>query len=164
MKVQTRAIMGVPNQMADSFLCQNRQLPESTPDLKPVEAKYGTYYLSASRMNYGEEPSPALLLLWTKETGEWRVVAWAIEVPKTSMPRLKQKIASYRMGFEAHWFNFSGKKWKGDGSTTVRSLTNSNPVGRRVLDSLQLLDRKTYKYRMEIHSAISPAGVRAKSR
>ncbi len=75
------AIMGVPNQTADSFLCQNRQLPESTPDLKPVDAKYGTYYLSASRMIYGEGPSPALLLLWTKETGGWRVVAWAIEVP-----------------------------------------------------------------------------------
>jgi hypothetical protein len=75
------AIMAVPDQMADSFLCQNRHLPEKSPELKPVDAKYGTYYLSASRMNFGEEQSPALLLLWTKEKAGWKVVAWAVEVP-----------------------------------------------------------------------------------
>ena len=57
------AIMAVPDQMADSFLCQHRNLPESSPDLKPADAKYGAYYLTASRFNYGEEQSPALLLL-----------------------------------------------------------------------------------------------------
>ncbi len=75
------AMMAVPDQMADSFLCQNRQLPERTPDLKPADAKYGAYYLTASRLNYGEEQSPALLLLWTKEKEAWKVVAWAVEVP-----------------------------------------------------------------------------------
>jgi hypothetical protein len=44
-------------------------------------AKYGKYYLSGSRFNYGEEESPALLLLWTKEQDQWRVIAWAVEVP-----------------------------------------------------------------------------------
>jgi hypothetical protein len=75
------AIMAVPDQMADSFLCQNRHLPEKTPELTPADAKYGTYYLSASRMNFGEEQSPALLLLWTKEKAGWKVIAWAVEVP-----------------------------------------------------------------------------------
>ena len=75
------AIMAVPDQMADSFLCQSRQLPEKTPELKPNDAKYGTYYLSASRLNYGEEESPALLLLWTNDKDRWKVVAWAVEVP-----------------------------------------------------------------------------------
>ena len=75
------AIMAVPDQMADSFLCQSRHLPEKTPVLKPSDAKYGTYYLSASRLNYGSEESPALLLLWTRERDEWKVVAWAVEVP-----------------------------------------------------------------------------------
>src|SRR6516164_2214363 len=77
----TFAVMAVPDQMADSFLCQSRQLPEKTPELKPRDAKYGTYYLSASRLNYGEEKSPALLLLWTNEKDLWKVVAWAVEVP-----------------------------------------------------------------------------------
>lgn len=45
------------------------------------EAKYGGYYLSASRLHFGEEQSPALLLLWTKEQPGWKVVAWAVEVP-----------------------------------------------------------------------------------
>jgi hypothetical protein len=75
------AIMAVPDQMADSFLCQNRHLPVKTPELTPADAKYGAYYLSASRMNFGEEQSPALLLLWTKEKAGWKVVAWAVEVP-----------------------------------------------------------------------------------
>jgi hypothetical protein len=75
------AIMAVPDQMADSFLCQRRHLPESSPDLKPADAKYGAYYLTASRFNYGEEQSPALLLLWTKEEASWKIAAWAVELP-----------------------------------------------------------------------------------
>jgi hypothetical protein len=75
------AIMAVPDQMADSFLCQRRDLPESSPDLKPSDAKYGAYYLTASRFNYGEEQSPALLLLWTKEEAGWKIAAWAVELP-----------------------------------------------------------------------------------
>ncbi len=75
------AIMAVPDQKANSFLCQHRQMPEGSPDLRPADAKYGAYYLSASRLNYGEEQSPALLLLWTKEDAGWKVVAWAVELP-----------------------------------------------------------------------------------
>ena len=54
---------------------------QAAPDLKPADAKYGAYYLSASRLNYGEEESPALLLLWSKEEAGWKVVAWAVELP-----------------------------------------------------------------------------------
>lgn len=75
------AIMAVPDQKAASFLCQSRHLPEKLPELTPADAKYGAYYLSASRMNFGEEQSSALLLLWTKEKAGWRVIAWAVEVP-----------------------------------------------------------------------------------
>ena len=75
------AIMAVPDQMADSFLCQRRHLPENTPELKPSDAKYGTYYLSAGRLKFGDEESPALLLLWTREQDRWHIVAWAVEVP-----------------------------------------------------------------------------------
>ena len=75
------AMMAVPDQKADSFLCQHRQMPGGSPDLQPADAKYGAYYLSASRLNYGEEQSPALLLLWTKEKEDWKVVAWAVELP-----------------------------------------------------------------------------------
>jgi hypothetical protein len=75
------AIMAVPEQMADGFLCQSRRLPEKTPALKPSDAKYGAYYLSANRLNYGDAESPALLLLWTREKDQWKIVAWAVEVP-----------------------------------------------------------------------------------
>jgi hypothetical protein len=44
--------------------------------LKPDDAKYGMYYLSACRFNYGEEESPALLLPWTPENDRWKVIAW----------------------------------------------------------------------------------------
>jgi hypothetical protein len=75
------AMMAVPDQKANSFLCQHRHLPEASPELNPTDAKYGTYYLTASRLNYGEEQSPALLLLWAKEEASWKVVAWAVELP-----------------------------------------------------------------------------------
>jgi hypothetical protein len=75
------AIMAVPEQMANSFLCQHRQLPEVVSDLNPADARYGAYYLTASRLNYGEEQSPALLLLWAKEGVAWKIVAWAVELP-----------------------------------------------------------------------------------
>jgi hypothetical protein len=75
------AIMAVPDQEAASFLCQKQHLPENMPEMTPADAKYGMYYLSASRMNFGEEQSRALLLLWTKEKAGWEVVAWAVEVP-----------------------------------------------------------------------------------
>jgi hypothetical protein len=75
------AIMGVPDRMADSFLCENRHLPEEPPELQPAEAKYGTYYLSDSQLNLGEEQSPTFLLLWTKEKARWKVVAWLIDTP-----------------------------------------------------------------------------------
>ncbi len=75
------AIMAVPDQKANSFLCQHRQMPEASSDLQPADAKYGAYYLSASRLNYGDEQSPALLLLWGKEGAAWKVVSWALELP-----------------------------------------------------------------------------------
>ena len=75
------AMMAVPDQKANSFLCQHRHLQEASPELNPADAKYGTYYLTASRLNYGDEQSPALLLLWTKEQAGWKVLAWAVELP-----------------------------------------------------------------------------------
>jgi hypothetical protein len=75
------AMMAVPDQKANSFLCQHRHVPEASPELNPADARYGTYYLTASRLNYGDEQSPALLLLWAKEQAGWKVIAWAVELP-----------------------------------------------------------------------------------
>ena len=75
------AIMAVPDQMASGFLCQTRHLPGQTPELKLADATYGNYYLSASRLNFGDEESPGLLLLWNQEKNDWKVVAWAVELP-----------------------------------------------------------------------------------
>jgi hypothetical protein len=75
------AIMAIPVQMADSFLCQNRQMAKEPPQLKKEDARYGAFYLSASQLHLGEEESPALLLLWGQEKERWKVIAWAVEVP-----------------------------------------------------------------------------------
>jgi hypothetical protein len=75
------ALMAVPDQKAETFFCGQRHVPEKNPDLKPADATYGNYYLSASELNYGDEASPPLLLLWAKEKDGWKVVAWAVEVP-----------------------------------------------------------------------------------
>jgi hypothetical protein len=75
------AIMAMPAQMAESFLCQKCQTAKEPPQLKKEDAKYGGFHLSASQLNLGEEESPALLLLWGQEKERWRVLAWAVEVP-----------------------------------------------------------------------------------
>jgi len=75
------SIIAVPEQMVGGFLCENRGLAEKVPELKRENAKYGKYYVSASQLNYGEEQSPALLLLWAEEQDRWKVWAWAVEVP-----------------------------------------------------------------------------------
>ena len=75
------AIMAVPDQKAGSFLCQNRGRTQEPSELRPADAKYGTYYISASQFNFVDEESPGLVLLWTKDGSDWEVVAWAVEVP-----------------------------------------------------------------------------------
>ena len=76
------AIMVVPNQMADGFLCEHRRPTPKSGDLKPADAVYGKYYATASRLNLRDEgQSPALILLWSQEKDRWKVSAWAIEVP-----------------------------------------------------------------------------------
>jgi len=67
--------MAVPDPMADSFLCENRHSPQEPPALRPAEARCGTLYLSASRLNFISKS----LLLGTKEKAPWNVVAWAID-------------------------------------------------------------------------------------
>jgi hypothetical protein len=37
--------------------------------------------LSAARLNFGDEESPALLVLEAKEKSDWKIVAWAVEQP-----------------------------------------------------------------------------------
>jgi hypothetical protein len=67
--------------MAASFSCERRHLAETTPNLQPADAKYGTYYTTASRLDLDDEESPALVLLWTQQNNRWQIVAWATEVP-----------------------------------------------------------------------------------
>jgi hypothetical protein len=47
---QAFAIMAVPDQKADSFLCQNRRLPEKTQQLNRGEATYGATGMESSRV------------------------------------------------------------------------------------------------------------------
>jgi hypothetical protein len=75
------AIMALPDQKGDGFLCESRHLQEDPSELQLVDAKYGTYYLSASKLNLGDEESPAFLLLWVKENDRWKIVSWTIDSP-----------------------------------------------------------------------------------
>jgi len=76
------ALMVVPDQMADGFLCEHRSKRSKGAELKPAAATYGKYYATASSLNLkDDEQSPTLILLWASEKDRWKVVAWAIEVP-----------------------------------------------------------------------------------
>jgi hypothetical protein len=72
-------IMAIPDQMAEGFLCQKRTT--EPPDIEAKDAKYGKYYLSASQLNLDGEESAALLLLWSQEKTQWKVIAWLIDAP-----------------------------------------------------------------------------------
>jgi hypothetical protein len=93
--------MAMPDPMADSFLCESRHSPEEPPKLRPAEARYGTYYLSVSRLNFGEGQSPKSLLLGTTEKARLNVAAWAIDA-YVRRPRLPLRdIAAQRHGVSA---------------------------------------------------------------
>jgi hypothetical protein len=61
-----------------------------SPHRQTLPAEYGHGRTETNSPGYGavpyqlhfaEEESPALLLLWTIEKAQWKVVAWAVEVP-----------------------------------------------------------------------------------
>lgn len=75
------AIMAVPDQMAQSFTCEGRGQPDKSKQLKVEEARYGSYYVTASQIHLTTGTSPVLLLLWQKEPQSWKAIAWAVELP-----------------------------------------------------------------------------------
>ena len=147
---KTLAIMPVTDQMGRQFPCQSRQLPEKTPVLKPSDAKHGTHYLSASRLNYGKEESPALLLLCTKGKDEWTVAAWAVEVHS---PATKQTQITGTM--------------PPDGPCCS---VKERPRQRRLLQQQRLVlvqeghRHGIIKYRQDDHSAMNASGVMPSTR
>ena len=58
------------------------------------DAKYGTCYLAVSRLPFGQEESPSLLLLWAKEKGHWKLLPGRLTFhrePGPGSPRLTRR-------------------------------------------------------------------------
>jgi hypothetical protein len=71
-------LLSLPAGMGQSLLCENR---EKTLDPPPVPASHGQYYATIFVIQSRSSASGALLALWEKEGGAWKLVAWEVQAP-----------------------------------------------------------------------------------
>ncbi len=68
-----------PEDIAFEFECANRnRLPGETEKVKP-ERRYGSFAGASLRLKLPQAKGDRLLILWTKESGYWKIISWSIE-------------------------------------------------------------------------------------
>lgn len=75
-------LIAVPDSLAGSFLCRETspQHPyQATGD--PNSKQYGTYYASLFALRTPGDHPAALSLLWGKEQGQWKIIAYELTAP-----------------------------------------------------------------------------------
>jgi len=71
----------VPDGFAEHFRCESRSKEQQLRALSDENPHYGTYYGAVFRLRRGTSRGGALGLLWTKQNGAWRVIAWEVLSP-----------------------------------------------------------------------------------
>ena len=74
-------IVEVPDGFAEHFRCESRSKEQQLRALSDENPHYGTYYGAVFRLRRGTSRGGALGLLWTKQNGAWRVIAWEVLSP-----------------------------------------------------------------------------------
>ena len=78
-KYDRYSLAGLPDHMGRAYGCDKR-LEETTWE-EPAEKIYGNYYAAAVQFNLvGEDPA-ILYLLWSKESGEWKITSFMTVTP-----------------------------------------------------------------------------------
>ena len=72
------AIVEAPDSFAEHFRCENRSKEKQQSALSEANLHYGTYYGAVFKFRRGTSRGGVLALLWTKQNGAWRVVAWEV--------------------------------------------------------------------------------------
>ncbi len=72
------AIVEAPDAFAEHFRCESRSKEKQLRVLSDENLRYGTYYGAVFRLTLGPTRGSVLALLWTKQGGAWRVIAWEV--------------------------------------------------------------------------------------
>jgi hypothetical protein len=74
-------IVEAPDGFAEYFRCENRSKEKQLQALSEENPHYGTYYGAVFRFRSAAIRGGVLALLWTKQNGAWRVIAWEVLSP-----------------------------------------------------------------------------------
>jgi hypothetical protein len=74
-------IVEAPDSFAEHFRCESRSKEKQLSALSEGNLHYGTYYGTVFRFRRGTSRGGVLALLWTKQSGAWRVIAWEVLGP-----------------------------------------------------------------------------------
>ena len=69
-------IIEVPDTFSKAFRCESRSEEEQRRALTGTNLQYGNYFGTLFRTKVEGNQGGALGLLWTKESGAWRIVSW----------------------------------------------------------------------------------------
>ena len=75
------AIVEAPDSFAEHFRCESRSKERQLGALSEENLRYGTYYGAVFRFRHGTSRGGVLALLWTQQSGAWRVIAWEVLGP-----------------------------------------------------------------------------------
>ena len=77
---QAYTLVSVPDEIARAFKCSSQVEGVKVAQKVGGPAVYGNYYGAIFELKVRGEPA-AVKLLWGKEKGQWKIIAYAIEVP-----------------------------------------------------------------------------------
>jgi hypothetical protein len=77
---QAYTLVSVPDEIARAFECTSQVKGVKITEKVGGSAVYGNYYGAIFELNIPGEPA-ALRLLWGREKGRWKIVAYSIEAP-----------------------------------------------------------------------------------
>ena len=76
-------MVAVPDYLAGSFLCEetSAKKPYAPPDATTAAKQYGNYYATLFTFRTPGDHPAALTLLWGKDSGQWKVIAYEVVAP-----------------------------------------------------------------------------------
>jgi hypothetical protein len=72
------SLVAVPDYLAEAFLCANRSAGNASHSANELPV-YGTYYAVLFALRTPGEHAPAVRLLWTRNEGQWKIIAYKID-------------------------------------------------------------------------------------
>jgi hypothetical protein len=77
------SVVAVPDYLVESFACEKESPshPYSPPAGTAQQKIYGNYYATLFALRTPGDHPAALTLLWNKEQGQWKIVAYEVVAP-----------------------------------------------------------------------------------